>query len=324
MRLTHFLAAAALGAMLLGQTTTASAADNYPSRTVTIIVGFNPGGGTDTIARTVADALSKKWNSQVIVENRPGAAGAIGVRTLKGAAPDGFTLGMWSTSDVGNAAVQDNLGYDLSKDFEAISQVASGATVLVVNGKLPIKTLPDYIAYAKKNPGKLNVSIVTGGDLHLDTIRINKAAGIDTALIGYPGTAPGLTDAVGGHTDAMLLPIGPAKPHVASGALTAIAVGSKKPSDLLPGVAPMAETLPGFTSTFFYGLAAPKGTPEPIIKKINSAVQDALAQPELQKKLASLGFSTEGTTPAEYHDIIVQKLKNSREAAILAGMIKAK
>lgn len=324
MKLTHAIAAVVMGAVIAALSPFGVTAEDYPSRTVTILVGYNPGGGTDTIARTVADSLSKKWDEQVIVENRPGASGAIGVRTLKSAKPDGYTLGMWSTSDVGNAAVQDNLNYDLLEDFIPISQVAYGATVLVVNSKLPIKNLPDYIKYAKAHPGKLNVSVVTGGDLHLDTIRINKAADIETALIGYPGTSPGLTDVVGGHTDAILLPIGPAKPHIESGALTPIAVGSKTRSKLLPDVASMSDTLPGFTSTFFYGLAAPKGTPAPVIAEINKALQAALTAPVLKEKLFSLGFTTEGTTPTEYREIVEQKLKNSREAAILAGMIKAK
>lgn len=325
MKLTQVCAAAAIGAVLAGLSPLSSAADGYPDHTVSILVGYNPGGGTDTIARTVADSLSKQWNQQVIVENRPGAQGAIGVRTLKSAKPDGYTLGMWSTSDVGNAAVQDGLDYDLLADFVPISQVAYGATVLVVNSnKVPAKTLPEYIEYAKAHPGELNVSVVTGGDLHLDTIRINKAAGIETALIGYPGTAPGLTDVVGGHTDAMLLPIGPAKPHIESGVLTPIAVGSKTRSKLLPDVATMSETLPDFTSTFFYGMAAPKGTPDKIIANINAALQNALTAPELKDKLFKLGFTTEGTSPSEYREIIAQKIKNSREAAIIAGMIKAK
>ncbi|MGE5512953.1 MAG: Bug family tripartite tricarboxylate transporter substrate binding protein [Bacteroidota bacterium] len=323
MKLVRVFALSVLAGLLLVLSPHHSAAQQYPDRTVTIIVGFNAGGGTDTIARTLADILTKQWGKQVIVENRPGAQGAIGVRTLKSAAPDGYTLGMWSTSDVGNAAVQDKLGYDLVEDFVQISQVASGATVLVVNSKLPINSLPDYIGYAKKNPEKLNVSVVSGGDLHLDTIRINVAADIKTALIGYPGTAPGLTDVVGGHTDAILLPIGPAKPHIQSGVLRAIAVGSKARSELLPDVAPMSDTLPGFLSTFFYGLAAPKGTPADIVDKINAGVQEALRQPVLREKLVSLGFQAEGTSPQQYREILADKLKSSRQAATLAGMRKA-
>jgi tripartite-type tricarboxylate transporter receptor subunit TctC len=323
MQLVRVLALCVLAGALLLLAPQQAAAQQYPDRTVTIVVGFNAGGGTDTIARTLADSLTKQWGKQVIVENRPGAQGAIGVRTLKGAAPDGYTLGMWSTSDVGNAAVQDKLGYDLVDDFVQISQVASGATVLVVNSKLPINSLADYIGYAKKNPEKLNVSVVSGGDLHLDTIRINVAADIKTALIGYPGTAPGLTDVVGGHTDAILLPIGPAKPHIQSGALRAIAVGSNARSELLPDVAPMSDTLPGFLSTFFYGLAAPKGTPADIVAKINAGVQEAVRQPTFREKLVSLGFQAEGTSPQQYREILTEKLKSSRQAATLAGMRKS-
>ncbi|MCO5089477.1 tripartite tricarboxylate transporter substrate binding protein [Bosea sp. (in: a-proteobacteria)] len=322
MKPVYAIAAAAIAALFSGLAPASSSAQEFPKRTVTILVGFSAGGGTDTIARMIAGALTKKWGQQVIVENRPGANGAIGVRTLKSARPDGYTLGMWSTSDVGNASVQNKLDYDLVKDFEHISQVASGATVLVVNSKLPIKDLAGYIAYAKEHPGQLNVSVVTGGDLHLDTIRLNKAAGIETALIGYPGTAPGLTDVVGGQTDAVLLPIGPAKPHIESGALRAVAVGSTQPSKLLPNVAPMSSTLPNFTSTFFYGLAGPKGTPADIVKKINADVQDALNSPEVIEKLTTLGFVADGSSPEAYRNIIAEKLKNSREAAVLAGMVK--
>lgn len=313
-----------LAAMLVGFSSPSAIAQQFPDRTVTMIVGYNAGGGTDTIARLVADSLSRKWNQQVIVANKPGAAGAIGVRTLKTSTPDGYTLGMWSTSDVGNAAVQSGLNYDLLTDFAPISQSASGATVLVVNKNLPIKTFADYIKYGKENPGKLNVSVVTGGDLHLDTIRINVAAGIKTALIDYPGTAPGLTDVVAGHSDAILLPIGPAKPHIESGALIPIAVGSKERSELLPNVPSMSEVIPGLTSTFFYGLAAPKGTPPDIVAKINAAVKAGLDEPALKEKLASLGFKPEGSTPEEFRDMIAQKLKFSREAAALAGMTKPK
>jgi tripartite-type tricarboxylate transporter receptor subunit TctC len=324
MNFIRILAMPALTAAVIGLSLPSAVAQQYPDRTVTVIVGYNAGGGTDTIARLAADSLSKKWRQQVIVSNRPGAAGAIGVRALKAAVPDGYTLGMWSTSDVGNAAVHSGLNYDLLTDFVPISQVASGATVLVVNKNLPIRTFADYIKYGKEHPGKLNVSVVTGGDLHLDTIRINVAAGIKTALIDYPGTAPGLTDVVAGHTDAILLPIGPAKPHIESGALIPIAVGSKERSELLPNVPSMSEVIPGLTSTFFYGLAAPKGTPPDVIAKINAAVNGGLDEPALKKKLASLGFKPEGSTPDEFREMIAQKLKFSRDAAALAGMTKSK
>lgn len=198
----------------------------YPTRPVTFIVGYAPGGGTDLVARNVAEALSRKWGQKVLVENRPGATGSIGVRALKNAAPDGYTLAVWTDSDVGNSAVQDNLGYDLVKDFDHITQLSSGATVLVVNPSVPIKSFPEWVSYSKQNPGKLNFAVVTGGGMHLDSLRINAAAGVETAIIGYPGTGPGLTDVIAGHSDALLLPLGPALPHIKGGKVRALAVGS--------------------------------------------------------------------------------------------------
>ena len=312
-----------LAAVLVGLLSPGAIAQQYPNRPVTLIVGYNAGGGTDTIARLVAESLSKQWNQQVVVANKPGAAGAIGVRTLKTSAPDGYTLGMWSTSDVGNAAIETGLDYNLLTDFTPISETASGPTVLVVNKNLPIKSFADYIKYGKDNPDKLNVAVVAGGDLHLDTVRINVAAGIKTALIHYPGTAPGLRDVVAGHSDAILLPIGPAKPYIESGALVPLAVGSKERSELLPNVPPMSDFLPGFTSTFFYGLAGPKGMPPDVVAKINAAVKAGLEEPAMKEKLKSLGFKAEGSTPEEFSAMVAQKLKFSREAAALAGMNKS-
>ncbi len=311
-----FLAACAA---LIFAASSASGAE-YPDRPVTIVVGYNAGGGTDIVARTIAEALSKRWGHRVLVENRPGAQGSIGVRTLKTAAPDGYTLGVWSTSDVGNAAMQDKLGYDLVQDFEHVSQLASGATVLVVKSALPVQDFPQYVEYATKNKGALNVAVVSGGDLHLDTVRINRAAKIETAIIGYPGTAPGLTDVVAGHSDAILLPLAPASPHIKSGAIRAIAVGSTKRWAALPEVKTFSETIPGLESTFFYGMVAPKGTPQEIVAKINASVREALAEPELEKKFETIGFVSGASSPEEFKATVAKKLEISSQIAQEAGM----
>lgn len=316
MKLTTALIAA--GLWLLSSPSSFSA--EYPSRPVTIVVGYSAGGGTDIVARTLAEFFSKKWGHRALVENRPGAAGSIGVRALKSAAPDGYTLGVWSTSDVGNAAIQDKLGYDLVQDFEHAGQIASGATVLVVKSSLQIQNFAQYIDYAGKNKGKLNVAVVTGGDLHLDTVRINKAGNVEAAIIGYPGTSPGLTDVVAGHADAILLPLGPAIPHIKSGAIRAIAVGSPKRWSSLPDVQALSETVPNLESTFFYGMAAPKGTPKDVMMKINAALQEAVADADVQKKFESLGFSASGSSPSEFKEILSKRLEQSRATAIAAGM----
>lgn len=295
---------------------------DFPTRPVTIIVGYAPGGGTDLVARNIAEGLSRKWGHRVLVENRPGATGAIGIRTLKNSAPDGYTLAVWTDSDVGNAAVQDGLNYDMVQDFEHISQLSSGATVLVVNNAVPVKTFADYIAYAKQNPGKLNFAVVSGGGMHLDTLRINAAAKVDTAIIGYPGTGPGLTDVVGGHVDALLLPIGPAVPHLKSGAVRAIAVGSLTRWPGLPDVPSLAETIPGLDSTFLHGLVAPKGLSADLKASINADVQEVLRDAQLTKKFEALGFVPTGSSPAEFKEFLAKRLDISRTAARETGMRK--
>ena len=295
---------------------------DFPTHPVTFIVGYAPGGGTDLVARYVAEALSRKWGQKVLVENRPGATGSIGIRALKNAAPDGYTLGVWTDSDVGNSAIQDNLGYDLVKDFDHISQLSAGATVLVVNKAVPISSFNDYVKFAKENPGKLNFAVVQGGGMHLDTLRINAAAKVDTAIIGYPGTGPGLTDVVGGHADALLLPIGPAVPHLKSGAVRAIAVGSTTRWPGLPDVPSLAETIPGLDSTFFHGLVGPQGMPAELKAAINASVQEVLRDAQLAKKFETMGFVPTGTSPEEFRDLMAKRLDLSRTAARETGMRK--
>jgi len=301
--------------------TMAQAAD-FPDRPVRLLVGYAPGGGTDLVARYIADGLSKKWGSRVLVENRAGATGAIAIRTLKNAAPDGYTLAVWTDSDVGNAAIHDDLGYDMVKDFDQISQLSAGATVLVVNNKLPIKNFAEYIQYTHENPGKLNFAVVTGGGMHLDTLRINAAAKAKTAIIGYPGTAPGLTDVVGGHVDAMLLPIGPAVSYLKSGAVRAVAVGSTTRWPGLPDVPSLAETIPGLDSTFFHGLVGPKGLPADLKARINADVQEALQDPQLRKNFEILGFVPTGSSPDEFKAFLAKRLEVSRVEARATGMRK--
>jgi tripartite-type tricarboxylate transporter receptor subunit TctC len=272
------------------------------------------------VARNIAEGLSRKWGQKVLVENRPGATGSIGIRALKNAKPDGYTLGVWTDSDVGNAAIQDNLGYDMVEDFDHISQLSSGATILVASKSAPITSFTDYVSYSKQNPGKLNVAVVTGGGMHLDTLRINAAAGVETAIIGYPGTGPGLTDVVGGHADALLLPIGPAIPHLKSGAVRALAVGSTTRWPGLPEVPTLSETVPGLDSTFFHGLVGPKGLPADVKATINAAVQEVLQDARLREKFETLGFVPTGNSPDEFRNVLAKKLEISRAAARATGL----
>ncbi|CAM4056039.1 Bug family tripartite tricarboxylate transporter substrate binding protein [Bordetella tumulicola] len=295
-------------------------ASQFPARPVTFIVGYAPGGGTDIVARSVADVLSRKWGQQVIVRNRPGGTGVIGIRDLKAAAPDGYTLGIWTDSDVGNAAVRDDLDYDLVKDFDHISQLAAGGTVLVVNPSLPVKSFSEFVTYAKQNPGKVNFAVVAGGGMHLDSLRIEAAAGIKNAIIGYASTGPALTDVVAGHSDALVLPLGAALPFIKSHGVRILAVGSAKRWPGLPDVPTLSESIPGLESTFFYGVVGPKGMPEQLKTEINAAVQEVLQDPALGSKFESMGFIPTGNSPSEFKEVIAAKLNASRIAAEQTGL----
>ncbi|MEJ8574241.1 tripartite tricarboxylate transporter substrate binding protein [Microbaculum marinum] len=295
-------------------------ADEYPDGTVTLLVGYAPGGGTDLVARTLADGLARKWDETVIVENRPGGTGTIGIRTLQQAKPDGYTLGVWTDSDVGNSAVRDDLDYDLVDDFEQITQLAAGATMLVANPKAPVKNFDEFIAYSKENPGKLNFAVVSGGGMHLDTLRINDAAGVETAIIGYPGTGPALNDVVAGHVDILLLPLGAALPYIEAGTLQPIAVGSPEPWPGLPDVPTMSDTIPGLETTFFYGLAGPKGMSEELKNKISTAVQEVLKDPEIAAKFEARGFLPTESSPEHFKKVLSNKLDVSRSTAEKTGL----
>jgi tripartite-type tricarboxylate transporter receptor subunit TctC len=298
----------------------AAQAGEFPTRPVTLIVGYAPGGGTDIVARSLAEVLSRKWGQQVIVKNRPGGTGVIGIRDLKTAAPDGYTLGIWTDSDIGNAAVRDDLDYDLVKDFDHIGQIAAGGTVLVVKPSLPIKTFGDFVAYANKNPGKLNFAVVSGGGMHLDTLRIEAAARVKSTIIGYPGTGPALTDVIAGHVDALVLPLGVALPYIKSGAVRALAVGSATRWPGVPDVQTLSESIPGLESTFFYGMVGPKGMPSDLKATLNTALQEALRDPKLGAKFESMGFIPTGNSPSEFKAVIAKKLATSRIAAEETGL----
>lgn len=295
----------------------------FPTRVVSLIVGYAPGGGTDIVARTLAEALSRQWGHQVIVKNRPGGTGVLGIRELKNATPDGYTLGVWTDSDIGNAAVRDDLDYDLVEDFDHISQLAAGGTVLVIKPSLPAETFGEFVSYAKRNPGKLNFAVVSGGGMHLDTLRIEAAAGMTSTIVGYPGTGPAMADLVAGHVDALVAPLGAALPFMKSGSVRAVAFGSPERWPGLPDVSTLSEAIPGLESTFFYGLIGPKGMPAELKQAINETVQKALKDPKLVERFETMGFIPTGNSPDQFRQVIANRLNASRIAAEQTGLKQA-
>lgn len=307
--------------LLLGAVIGAPAkASTYPDKFVTLVVNYAAGGGTDILARFLADKLSEKWGQRVIVENRPGASGALGAERLARAAPDGYTLGMLCIPDTVNSGIRTDLRFNIVEDFEPITHVAVGTNVLVVNPKLPVKTLKDFIEYAKEKKGKLNMAILTATSMHLDTVRINSAAGITMGMVSYNGSGPALTDVIGGHVDANLVPLTPAIPHIQTGALRGLAVTSAGRSQFLPEIPAVSETITGFASDVWYGIAAPKNTPKDIVLKINRDLHEILKTPEVIGKLKSMGLLPATNSPEEFRADIAKNVALWRDIARSAGL----
>ena len=311
-----FLAACAMAIPFAGSATAA----DYPNRVVTLIVNYAIGGGTDIIARFLAAKLSERWSFRVIVENHPGASGALGAEKLARAAPDGYTLGMLCIPDTVNSGIRTNLRYDIVKDFAPITHVAVGTNVLVVNPKLPVNTLQDFINYAKKKPGELNMAILTDTSMHLDTVRINKAAGITMGMVSYNGSGPALSDVMGGHVDANLVPLTPAIPQIKSGFLRGLAVTSAERSPFLPEIPTVSETIPGFASDVWYGIAAPKNTPKDIVAKINRDLGDILKDPETVEKFKTMGLTPTHNSPEEFAAEIASSVELWHSVAVSADI----
>ena len=280
-----------------------AAAADYPSRNVTLIVPYPPGGGVDAMARVVAQKLSEAFHQQFIVDNRPGAGGTIGTRAVAQAAPDGYTLLLGHTGTISiNPSLYAHAGIDPRKQFAPIGLVASMPVALLANPSFPAKTVGDVIALAKKEPGKLNLgtsAVGTGGYMCAELFKSD--AGVDVAIIPYKGTAPVMNDLLGGHVPMAFGVLPPALGNIQAGKLRVIAVTSKKRFSLLPDVPTFDESgLPGFEAVLHYGLLAPAGTPKEIVDKLNAEVRKLVDTPDVQKQIHNEGGDPLTSTPAEY------------------------
>jgi tripartite-type tricarboxylate transporter receptor subunit TctC len=283
---------------LLSCGVTAAAADDYPSHAIRLVVPFSPGGAVDSLARVIANPLSAHLGQPVVIYNRGGAGGAIGMDEVAKAPPDGYTLLLVHSGLTYMPGIYRNLPFDPVKDFAAITIAASGIYVLAVNNDLPVHSVPDLIAYAKANPGKLSYgSAGVGSSLHLAGEVFKHDAGIDIVHVPYKGPADAAADLIGGRIQMMFGPPVTIMPLAADGKIRALAVTSAKPSSRARDLPTVAETLPGFEVTGWYGLAAPAGTPKPIIDKL--AVQTFFVLQELGpgSLLNQLGYDQISSSP---------------------------
>ena len=311
-----WLAASALVAALIGAPLSQTRAQDYPTRQITLIVPYPPGGGVDLIGRLVAQRLSAVLGQQVVVENRGGAGGMIGTRDLAKAAPDGYTVGVTLTG----MSLSPNAGYDVNKDFSPIGLIASTPVLIVASPAFPAKTLADVIALAKKEPGKLSAGTPPAPTINFFAAKLfNLTAGVDITTVAYKGTGPLTNDVLGNQVPLGFDTIPAAVSNVKAGQLRAIAVTGATRSAALPDVPTAAESdLPGFDAVQYYGLTAPAGVPRAIVDRLNKELRTMLAADDFKKRLITVGDDPAPCTPEQYAENI--KREEGKWAAMVTKL----
>ena len=290
----------AAGAAALPAVSRAAFAQAYPSQPIRIIVGFAAGSGSDIFARLMAQWLSERLGQPVLIENRPGAGGNIGTEAVVKAPPDGYTLLQWVPANAVNNSLYEKLSFNFLRDIAPVAGTARAPYVVVVNPELPVKTIPELIAHAKANPGKLNfASAGVGTGIHMAGELFKLTAGVNMVHVPYRGAAGAMTDLIGGQVQLMFDTTAASIPHIKGGKVRALAVTTATRSALLPDLPTVADTVPGYEASGPFGLGAPKDTPPAVIEKLNKEINAVLADPKVKARLAELGSEPLTGTPAE-------------------------
>ena len=301
-----------------GQSTTST---SFPNKPIRLIVPFAAGGTTDILGRIAAAELSKAFGTQAIVENRSGAGGNIGAEVVAKAAPDGYTLLVCTVGTHGiNQALYSKLPFDPIKDFEPVTLLATVPNVLVVHPSIKANTVQELIALAREKPGKLNyASSGNGTSIHLSAELFKSMTRTFMTHIPYRGSAPAITDLMGGQADLMFDNLPTALPFIKAGKLRALGVTTTKASVALPTAAPIADTLPGYEASSWFGIAAPAGTPKDIVQKIQQVLARALQTPEVRERLISQGAEPVGNTPEQFGEYIKAELLKWSKVVKVSG-----
>jgi tripartite-type tricarboxylate transporter receptor subunit TctC len=310
-----------LGVMLIATVAAGSHAQDFPVRPIRLIVGSSAGGGGDGVARVVAAKLSPLLGQQVVVDNRPGAAGNIGTEMVARAAPDGYTLLFVYTGHVINPALFKKLPFDPLRDFSPVGRIGYNNSALVVNPTLPVHSVKELIAFAKARPGKLTAGAIPGGSQHLATEMLKIQAGVDILYVPYKGNGPANTDLLSGQLDLMFNTLQLVAPLAKAGRLRALAVASEKRSELMPELPTISESaLKGFSAQGWYGLVAPAGTPRSVIVKLNDALNTALRDADTQQRFRAMGNEIASSTPDQFDALIRAEIPKWAEVARRAGI----
>jgi tripartite-type tricarboxylate transporter receptor subunit TctC len=281
---------------------------DYPTRPVRWVVPYTPGGGTDITARIMGQWLSERLGQQFIIENKAGAGNNIGTEAVVTAPPDGYTLLLVNPANAINATLYRKLSFNFLRDIAPVAGIMRVPNVMEVNPEVPAKTVAEFIAYAKANPGKINwATSGNGTSVHLSGELFKMMTGVDLTHIPYKGSAPALTDMIAGTVQVIFDNMPPSLPHIRAGKLRALAVTTNIRSDALPDVPTVAETVPGYEASAFYGMGVPKGTPPEIVDKLNKEVNAGLADPKIKARLAELGGMLTPGTPAEFGKLVADE-----------------
>jgi tripartite-type tricarboxylate transporter receptor subunit TctC len=296
-------------------------ADAYPSRPVRLICGFAPAGGNDIIARLMGQWLTERLGQTFVIENRPGAGTNIAAELVINSPPDGYTLFVSNLSNAINATLYAKLNFDFMRDMLPIAGIAQAPSAVAINSSVPAKTVPELIAYAKANPGRINMgSAGIGSTGHLAGELFKMMAGVNLIHVPYRGNAPALTDLLSGQIEVLFPSLGSAIEYVKTGKVAALATTGETRSDALPDLPTVAETLPGYQAASFYGIGTPRNTPAEVVEVLNTAVNAGLADPKLKARLADLGSEPMPGPPATFGKLIAAETEKWGRVIRFAGI----
>ncbi len=296
-------------------------ADAYPSRPVHLLSGFAPAGGNDIIARLIGQWLTERLGQTFVIENRPGAGTNIAAEAVINSPPDGYTLFVTNLSNAINATLYEKLNFNFMRDMLPVAGIAQAPSVFAINGSVPAKTVAEFIAYAKDNPGRINMgSAGIGSTGHLAGELFKMMAGVNLIHVPYRGNAPALTDLIAGQIEVLFPSVGSSIEYVKTGKLRALAVTGAARSEALADLPTVAETLPGYQAASFYGIGAPRNTPAEVVEVLNKTVNAGLADPKLNARLADLGYVPLPGQPAAFGDLIADETEKWGRVIRFAGL----
>jgi tripartite-type tricarboxylate transporter receptor subunit TctC len=298
----------------------AARAADYPTRPVKWVVPYPPAGTTDVLARIVAQWLTEKMGQPFVVDNKPGAGNNLGVEAVVGAPPDGYTMLLVNPANGINATLYKNLSFNFIRDIAPVAGLVRTPNVMEVTPSFPAKTVQEFIAYCKANPGKINMaSSGSGTSVHLSGELFKSMTGCDMVHVPYKGAGPGLTDLIGGQVQVIFDNLPSSIGHIKSGRIRALAVTSEQREPSLPNLPTVGETVPGYEATAWFGIGMPKGTPREIIDKVNAEVNRALADAKMRERLAELGGKPLAGTPEDFGKVIAAETAKWEKVVISSG-----